>query len=40
MIPEAVFREFLEKTLRKLIFSGRNPPKNARNPVIVSDCRF
>jgi hypothetical protein len=33
MIPDAVFREFSEKTLRKLTVSGRNPPENARNPV-------
>ena len=33
MIPEAVFAEFPEKTLRKLTVSGWNPPENVRNPV-------
>ena len=51
MIPEAVFREFPAKTLRKLAVSGRNPPENARNstqesgnrirlPVLTGSCRF
>jgi hypothetical protein len=33
MIPDAVFREFSETSLRKLTVSGRKPPENARNPV-------
>jgi hypothetical protein len=40
MIPDAVFREFPEKTLRKLTVSGRNPPENARNPVQGSGDRI
>jgi len=51
MIPEAVFREFLAKTLRKLPVSCRNPPGSARNltqksvdrirlPVLTDSCRF
>jgi hypothetical protein len=51
MIPEAVFREFPAKTLRKLPVSGRNPPGSARNstqksgerirlPVSTGSCRF
>jgi hypothetical protein len=40
MIPDAVFREFQEKTRRKLTVSGRNPPENARNPVEGSGDRI
>jgi hypothetical protein len=40
MIPEAVLREFPAKTRRKHTVSGWNPPENARNPMIVSGCRF
>jgi hypothetical protein len=51
MIPEAVFREFPAKTLRKLPVSGRNPPGSARNStqesvdrirllVLTDSCRF
>ena len=31
MIPEAVFREFPRKTLRKRPVSGQNLPENAKN---------
>jgi len=44
MIPDALFREFLAKTVRKLSVSGRNPPEVSgirhENPVIVSGCQF
>jgi hypothetical protein len=51
MIPEAVFREFLAKTLRKFPIFCRIPPGNARNstqesgdrirlPVLTGSCRF
>jgi hypothetical protein len=40
IIPDAVFREFPEKTLRKLTVSSRNPPENARNPVQRSGDRI
>ena len=51
MIPEAVFREFPAKTLRKLTVSDLKPPENARNPtqesgnrirlsVLIDSCRF
>jgi hypothetical protein len=40
MIPEAVFREFPAKTLRKLTVSSRNRPENARNPVQGSGDRI
>jgi hypothetical protein len=51
MIPEAVFREFPAKTLRKLPASGWNAPGSARNStqesgdrirlsVVTGSCRF
>jgi hypothetical protein len=51
MIPEAVFREFPAKTLRKLPVSGRNPTGSVRNstqesgdriplPVLTGSCWF
>jgi hypothetical protein len=39
-IPEAVFRVFPAKTLRKLTVLGRNPPENARNLVQGSGDRI
>jgi hypothetical protein len=51
MIPEAVFREFPTKTLRKLTVSGRNPSENTGNltqessnrirlSVLTGSCQF
>jgi hypothetical protein len=40
MIPEAVFREFSAKTLRKLTVSGQNPPGSARNSTQESGDRI
>jgi hypothetical protein len=44
MIPEAVFREFPAKTLRKLPFPAGTrrevPGIRYKNPVTVSGCRF
>ncbi len=40
IIPEAVFREFPAKTLRKLPVSGRNPPGSARNSTQESGDRI
>jgi hypothetical protein len=40
MIPEAVFREFPAKTLRKLTVSSWKWPENARNPVQGSGDRI
>jgi len=40
MIPEAIFREFPAKILRKLSVSDRNPPGSARNSTKESGCWF
>jgi hypothetical protein len=40
MIPEAVFREFPAKTLRKLTVSSRNRPENTSNLVQISGERI